>query len=73
MKKLYVIKNIKTNRYYSGYSIYCSAKDISNAKVYTEKWIKNNERWIKKTLKNSKGILSENEKFIEVEIREKNK
>lgn len=65
-KKLFVIKNTKTGMYFSGNSVddRCRAKNLVNAEFFNER------RVGKEFLVNYAGLYP-NEKFVEVEIREK--
>ena len=66
MKKLFVIKNIKTKKYYTGEDTDypCTAKDIARAEIFDEKWVKEEYEFLG-------GTLRKNEKFVEIEIKEK--
>ncbi len=67
-KKLYVIKNIKTKKYFSGQSAFdgpCTSRNLENAEIFDDFWVKNcNSR-------PDENNLKRNEKFVEIEIREK--
>lgn len=67
MRKLYVVKNIVTQKYYSGrhYGDSCRTKNIQNAETFDEYWVK------KCRTKPSEFPLGKNERFVEIEIKEK--
>lgn len=69
MTKIYVIKNLVTGKYYTGttYGGKCSAKYLINAEIFDRNW---------ETEVNGKPTLitlGKNEKFVEIEIKEKSK
>lgn len=67
-KKLFVIKNMKTGKYYTGQNLCgpCTSKNIETAQHF-------DEAWVKRTLREQGDDygLPKNEKFVEIEIREK--
>lgn len=66
MKKLFVIKNVKTKKYYNGdlRSNHCQVTDINKAEIYDNESIKSDAIF--------GSFLIEDEQFVEVQIKEKN-
>jgi hypothetical protein len=65
--KIYVIKNTKTKRYFVGYNSKSTrsltSKNLANAEIFNEDWVKSWE--------DANETISKYEKFVEVEIKEK--